>query len=201
MRKKNVITKKLKKKANPKSTHYVNNSAFLEHIIQYQIDCRIAENQDKQRPKIPDEIGIAIYDIANKLASKYNFAHIEYKDEMILDGISTAIKAIHKDKFDPKVTQNPFAYFTQVIFWAFLRRINLETKEKYRRYRKIQLRLSEEFYALEEQGVDMGTFMPEDLYEFIDYYENRQKEQKSKLLKSKKKKKKTDKLNLFNLLY
>jgi hypothetical protein len=195
-----------KKKQNPTSEHYVNNGQFLEEIIKYQKLCRKAKSEKITQPKIPDAIGQAIYDIANRLSKKYNFAHIQYKDEMVLDGIEVAIKAVHNHKFNPKVTQNPFAYFTQIIFWSFLRRINTENKEKYIRYKKISAKLTQEMESLEAEGIPIEDLMPEDIHEFMQHFERRKKDQSEKAKTAKKikqrksKKRLSSKNSLLNIL-
>jgi DNA-directed RNA polymerase specialized sigma subunit len=78
---------------------------------------------------VPDYIGKSIYQIANRLATKPNFSGYSYKDEMISDGLENAIQAINN--FDPDKSSNPFAYFTQIIWYAFLRRIEKEKKQVY----------------------------------------------------------------------
>ncbi len=46
---------------------------------------------------------------------------------MISDGIENCVQYIHN--FNPEKSQNPFAYFTQIIHYAFLRRIQKEKKQ------------------------------------------------------------------------
>jgi len=88
-----------------------------------------AEDCGDSKPQIPDYIGECIYQISNRLASKPNFSGYSYKDEMISDGLENAIQAI--GNFNPEKSSNPFAYFTQIIWYAFLRRIDKEKKQLY----------------------------------------------------------------------
>lgn len=76
--------------------------------------------------------------IATHLAHKPNFAGYSFKDEMVCDGIENCLQYIHN--FDPKKSKNPFAYFTQIIFYAFLRRIQKEKKQLYTKHAATQLR-------------------------------------------------------------
>jgi len=110
---------------------------------------------------------------------------------MVLDGILTAIKAVKNDNFDPEKSQNPFAYFTQIIWWAFLRRINLEDKEKYIRYKKMNHKVTMEMEALEAEGIKVENLMPDDIHEFMEHYEKKQRETAAKIKSSKKIKKKS----------
>jgi len=109
--------------------NYVNNPEFLEAIIAYKKLCSDAEDSGDKRPQIPNYIGQCIYQISTRLASKPNFSGYSYKDEMISDGLENAIQAL--GNFDPNKSHNPFAYFTQIIWYAFLRRIEKEKKQLY----------------------------------------------------------------------
>ena len=109
--------------------NYVNNPEFLQAIVDYKKLCTEAEDSGDDKPQIPDYIGECIYQISTRLASKPNFSGYSYKDEMISDGLENAIQAL--GNFDPDKSSNPFAYFTQIIWYAFLRRIDKEKKQLY----------------------------------------------------------------------
>ena len=113
--------------------NYVNNPEFLQAIIAYKASCKEAEESGEPDPQIPNYIGECIYQIANRLATKPNFSGYTYKDEMISDGLENAIQAL--GNFDPDKSSNPFAYFTQIIWYAFLRRIEKEKKQLYIRHK------------------------------------------------------------------
>lgn len=113
--------------------NYVNNPEFLEAIIAYKQKCKDAEESGEPNPQIPNYIGECIYQIANRLATKPNFSGYTYKEEMISDGLENAIQAL--GNFDPEKSSNPFAYFTQIIWYAFLRRIDKEKKQLYIRHK------------------------------------------------------------------
>jgi hypothetical protein len=85
------------------------------------------------RPKISNYLGTCFTNIATNLANKYNFAGYSYKDEMISDAIFDCIRYLHK--FDPNKTRNPFAYFTQICYYAFLRKIDSEKEYLYKKYK------------------------------------------------------------------
>jgi len=101
-----------------KKRNYVNNKDLLESLIQYKEACKEAEDSGDQTPRVPDYIGECIFMIANRLATKPNFSGYSYKDDMISDGIENCLQYIHN--FDPEKSKNPFAYFTQIIWYAFL---------------------------------------------------------------------------------
>ena len=110
-----------------KSEHYVNNKEFLAALIKYREDREIAQIQDKPRPVIPRYIGECFLKIANHLSFKPNFVNYMFKEDMISDGIENCVHYIHN--FDPEKSKNPFAYFTQIIHYAFLRRIQREKRQ------------------------------------------------------------------------
>jgi hypothetical protein len=110
-----------------RSEHYVNNKEFLAALIKYREDKEIALLQDKPKPPIPRYIGECFLKIANHLSFKPNFVNYMFKEDMISDGIENCVQYIHN--FNPEKSQNPFAYFTQIIHFAFLRRIQREKRQ------------------------------------------------------------------------
>lgn len=118
------------------STHYVNNAEMLESIKQYKAQLREAKENGVEEPRIPEYLGECILKIATRLSHKHNFINYSYRDDMILDGIENCIQCM--DSFDPSKSSNPFSYFTQVIYFAFLRRIAKEKKQSYIKGKLIQ---------------------------------------------------------------
>ncbi len=110
-----------------KSEHYVNNKDFLAALEQYAIDVERAKESGNPKPQIPRYIGECFLKIANHLSYKPNFVNYMFKDDMICDGIENCVRYIHN--FNPEKSKNPFAYFTQIIYYAFLRRIQQEKKQ------------------------------------------------------------------------
>ena len=110
-----------------RSEHYVNNKEFLATLIKHREDIEIAEIQGKEKPRIPRYIGECFLKIATHLSFKPNFVNYMFKEDMISDGIENCVQYIHN--FNPEKSQNPFAYFTQIIHYAFLRRIQKEKKQ------------------------------------------------------------------------
>ena len=110
-----------------KSEHYVNNKDFLAALEQYAIDVARAKEREQPKPRIPRYIGECFLKIANHLSYKPNFVNYMFKDDMICDGIENCVRYIHN--FNPEKSKNPFAYFTQIIYYAFLRRIQQGKKQ------------------------------------------------------------------------
>ena len=110
-----------------KSEHYVNNKEFLEALIEYRESVDLAASRDEPKPRITNYIGSCFLKIATHLSYKPNFVNYMFKDDMICDGIENCVRYIHN--FSPEKSKNPFAYFTQIIYFAFLRRISMEKKQ------------------------------------------------------------------------
>ena len=127
--------------AKNKSEHYVNNKELLEAMVVYQNKVAIAKKKFIEKydidppksghwegkPRIPNYIGECFLKIATHLSYKPNFVNYMFREDMISDGIENCIQYIHN--FNPERSQNPFAYFTQIIHYAFLRRIGKEKKQ------------------------------------------------------------------------
>ena len=110
-----------------KPEHYVNNKEFLEALVVWKAKVRKAAEEGKPKPQITNYIGECFLKIANHLSFRPNFVNYMFKDDMICDGVENCVQYI--DNFDPAKSSNPFAYFTQIIYYAFLRRIQREKKQ------------------------------------------------------------------------
>ena len=107
--------------------HYVDNAVFLEAMIQYKSEYDNAKKNDKPLPQISEYLGSVFLKIAQRLSFRPNFINYAFKNDMISDGIENCLHYIHN--FNPEKSNNPFAYFTQIIYYAFLRRISQEKKQ------------------------------------------------------------------------
>ena len=114
------------KKAKEKP-HYVDNKKFLEAMIEHRDKCEKAEKQNKKKPEVTNYIGECFLKIANHLSYRPNFINYTFRDDMISDGIENCLQYL--DNFNPAKSNNPFAYFTQIIYYAFIRRIQKEKKQ------------------------------------------------------------------------
>ena len=117
----------MKKVAPKKKQHYVNNAYFLAAIVKYKEKVKIAEELGLPIPRVNNYIGGCFLKIATHLSYRPNFINYMYKDDMVCDGIENCIQYI--DNFDPTKSRNPFAYFTQIVYYAFLRRIAKEKRQ------------------------------------------------------------------------
>jgi len=118
------------------SRNYVDNQKFLDYL-----KARRVYNNENGEPfknvkgktkykkplKVSEELGTILYNIAHNLSYKMNFINYTYREEMVGDATENCI--IYIDNFDPEIGSNPFAYFTQICYFAFVRRINKESKQ------------------------------------------------------------------------
>lgn len=130
----NTQTIKIKTKKKPE--HYVNNKEFLQAMIFYKRSVNKAKRIKIIKPSVPDYIGECFLKIANHLSYRPNFINYTYRDDMISDGIENCLQYL--DNFNPRKSTNPFAYFTQIIYYAFVRRIQKEKKQVTIKHRMIQ---------------------------------------------------------------
>ena len=107
--------------------HYVDNKKFLQAMTEYRDKCRKAEEKGRKKPPVTNYIGECFLKIANHLSYRPNFINYTYRDDMISDGIENCLQ--YMSNFDPDKSDNPFAYFTQIIYYAFIRRIQKEKKQ------------------------------------------------------------------------
>lgn len=170
-----------------KKVHYVDNKKFYSEIIIYRKELTKARKAGKEDPRIPDYIGECIYKIAEKLSTKPCFINYSYRDEMVSDGIENCI--LYFKDYDPKIGQNPFAYFTQVIYYAFLRRINKEEKNRYTIYKNFQETVTNLYDSNLLMDGDDNHLLPTQMYdninEFMARFEKKEegKKQKRKQIK------------------
>jgi hypothetical protein len=165
--------------------HYVNNAEMLAAIKEYKLALKTAKENETPHPRIPEYLGKCVLMIATKLSHKPNFINYSYRDDMISDGIENCVMCI--DSFNPEKSSNPFAYFTQVIYFAFLRRIQKEKKQSYIKGRLIQEMPFDSFEGGSDG--DDGEFM-QTYINFIQMNSNfddsfmRKKEKKEPTIKS-----------------
>ena len=114
------------KKAKEKP-HYVDNKKFLEAMIEYRDRCEKAKNRNRKKPDVTNYIGEWFLKIATHFSYRPNFINYTFRDDMISDGIENCLQ--YMDNFNPDKSNNPFAYFTQIIYYAFIRRIQKEKKQ------------------------------------------------------------------------
>lgn len=187
------------------SKHYVNNEQFLAEMKIFRDQVIQAKEKNLERPRVPNYIGDCLFKIATHLARKPNFANYTFKDDMVSDGVENCL--LYIDNFDPDKSSNPFAYFTQIIYYAFLRRIQKEKKHLYIKYKSMQNEIinslvennGEDFVASHLNGILHDSYSEEFIGEFIETFESN-KRNKTEKVKSKTPAKKSTKNTLENFL-
>jgi hypothetical protein len=166
--------------AKTNTKHYVNNADFLAALIEYHSNCDKAKNKNLPEPPIPNYIGECFLKIANHLSRKPNFVSYSFREEMISDGIENCI--MYFRNFDPSKSKNPFAYFTQIIYYAFLRRIQKEKKQLYVKYKATeQFVMLDEGEMFEDENGNMRQFeLYENISDYIYTYEETKRNKKQK---------------------
>ena len=119
------MSEKLKAKQKP---HYVDNKKFLVAMTEWRLKYDKAEKAKRKQPVVTNYIGECFLKIANHLSYRPNFINYTYRDDMISDGIENCLQ--YMSNFNPEKSNNPFAYFTQIIYYAFIRRIQKEKKQQ-----------------------------------------------------------------------
>ena len=156
--------------AKQKKPHYVDNKKFLEAMVEWKDECKITEQNGEINPPVTNYIGECFFKIATHLSYRPNFINYTYRDEMISDGIENCLQYV--SNFNAEKSKNPFAYFTQIIYYAFLRRIAKEKKQTHVRNKIIESDNYETYTTMEGddtvysvQGFDPTLMLPdEDVY-------------------------------------
>lgn len=139
------------------NAHYVDNKKLYQAIVEYRKIIKECEAEGKPRPPIPRYVGHCMLMIANRLSTKPNFVNYPYREEMISDGVENCV--CYFDNYNPERYDNPFAYFTQIIYFAFLRRIQKEKKQLYIKHKALENSII--MNELVESGdMDDGDFVP-----------------------------------------
>ena len=170
-----------------KKQHYVDNQKFFTEIVAYRKRLFEARENGLEDPRIPDYIGECIWKIAEKLSTKPCFINYSYRDEMISDGIENCI--MYFKDYNPEIGQNPFAYFTQVIYYAFLRRISKEEKNRYTMYKHFQETMVHQHDIGLFSDSDGNHLLPTQMYDninsFMEKFEKKEEVKKAKRKQSK----------------
>ena len=164
----------MKKKAKDKP-HYVDNKKFLQAMI----DWRETWPDEDNIPPVTNYIGECFLKIATHLSYRPNFINYTYRDEMISDGIENCLQYVKK--FNPEKSKNPFAYFTQIIYYAFLRRIQKEKKQSHVKNKMIEKQEYLPYITMagDNTNYNIGGFDPTIMLPDEDVYKPKKKDSKN----------------------
>ena len=186
---------KLKPKEKP---HYVNNKKFSEAVMDYAISCREAKEKNKTVPKVTDYIARCFIKIAEGLSHRPNFVRYTYREEMVMDAVENCLRAIGNYNIETATRTgkpNAFSYFTQICYFAFIRRITKEKRQQDIKFKFIEKMGIEDFVAMgmDEEGAEETAAYVDTLRQRIS-----QVRQKDTAIKEfAKEEKKKEKLELF----
>lgn len=164
-------------------TNYVDNKLFLKEITAYRKAVNKAKREKTDKPRIPEYIGSCFMLIAENMSHKYNFLSYTFRDEMVSDAIENCV--MYADNFNPRKSKNPFAYFSQICYYAFLRRIQREKKALYVKYKSTEMHgILDDFDQLESEDGNTRQFeMYDNISEFIQKFEDAKAKKKAKQAK------------------
>lgn len=148
-----ITTSVMKKKK--RTVNYVNNTDFYDALVRYRAEVNRALSEDKPKPRIPNYIGECFLKIATHLSYKPNFVNYTSKDSMISDGYTDCVKYVLN--FNCELYKNPFAYFTQICYYAFVRRIKQE-KRNLEIYDRLLERCNFDEVFFEDGEADMSNY-------------------------------------------
>ena len=179
-----------KRKSKVNKAHYVDNAKFLEAMIEYKREYNKSKESDTDLPMISEYLGSVFLKIAQRLSFRPNFINYAFKNDMISDGIENCLHYIHN--FNPEKSNNPFAYFTQIIYYAFIRRIQKEKKQLYIKYKSMQNYSTAPEYMDQEKSnnnfITLNDYENSDFKvmvdEFVDTFEKSKKKKAVKKTES-----------------
>tara|TARA_B100000927_G_scaffold291506_1_gene294075 strand:+ start:2947 stop:3528 length:582 start_codon:yes stop_codon:yes gene_type:complete len=191
------MAKKLKPKEKP---HYVNNREFSEAVYDYAVAVGKARKKNKSEPKVTDYIARCFIKIAEGLSHRPNFVRYTYREEMVMDAVENCLRAIGNYNIETATRTgkpNAFSYFTQICYYAFIRRITKEKKQQDIKFRFIEKMGIEDFVQM---GMDGDT--AQETMAYVDTLRQRisqvrTKDTAIKEFAKKEKKKEKQKLELF----
>ena len=116
-----------------KNVHYINNQEFSQAVVDYVTTVKESKDKNETIPVVPDYIAMSFLRIAENLSHKSNFIRYTYREEMVMDAVENCLKAVENYDINAATRTgkpNAFAYFTQIIWYAFLRRIQKEKRQQ-----------------------------------------------------------------------
>jgi DNA-directed RNA polymerase specialized sigma24 family protein len=138
------------------TTNYINNKKLYTTLIEYKRLVKEAKEEGREKPILTRYVAEAIMLICSNLAKKSNFSGYTYKEEFIGDAIIDCLAAV--DNFNPDKTNNPFAYFSQVAWNAFIRRIQKEKKQTYIKHKNYRNMFDDASFGLEGEQIKNNEF-------------------------------------------
>ena len=152
--------------------HYVNNKDFSNAVVEYAREVKVARDNKQQDPMVPNYIAECLLKISEGLSHKSNFVRYTYREEMVMDAVENCLKAITNYNIEAATRTgkpNAFAYFTQICYYAFLRRLAKEKKQQDIKFKYIEKAGIEDFIA----GADTDGTIDSTTRAFVDQLRDR----------------------------
>lgn len=165
------------------SKEYVNNTEFLKALVDYKAAVKEAQEKDLPKPRVPEYIGECILKITENIARRPNFSGYTFKEDMIGDAIENCLLYLHN--FDEASSKNPFGYFSKIIWYAFLRRIDEESTETYVKFKSLEASPLFTDHKMESKKfINLNkTVLNENTHHIIEKYEDKKfKKKKPKMI-------------------
>jgi DNA-directed RNA polymerase specialized sigma24 family protein len=168
------------------SNYYVDNASLLKALVAWQAQIKENEKLKLPRPQLPDYVAECMVKMATRLSQKAGFVNYTYREDMCGDALESCLRYVHN--FNAEKSSNAFAYITQIIHNAFIRRIQKEQKQLY-----VKMRIVDEaefINSYERQGHDKGTYnnsyvtyLQENMGDVINKFESWKEAKKTKATK------------------
>lgn len=172
--KKDLTTMEVIPPVDPKNpSHYVDNKKFYQALVEYRAACELAETEGKERPMVTEYIGECFMKIARGVAMKHNFRNYSYINDMVSAGVEVCLR--HVLSFKPDKSNNPFSYYTQAIWFAFLHIIDKEHRQTELKRRAF---LNTDIDSFDLQGHDESGEFTISITEFINSMGTEKKSEK-----------------------
>ena len=187
------------KKIPKEKENYVNNKEFTSSVVTYVDQLKKSKENDSSEPRIPEYVGECFLKIANGIAKRPNFSRYSYKEEMVMDAVENCVRAVSKYKVDTQTRSgvpNAFAYFTQICWYAFLRRIQKEKRQQDIKEKYIEFSDADQFASFGENDVEQVGIV-EKVRNKMDRSEESVREFGKKIKEKRKKKTDGSPLNFF----
>ena len=184
-----------------KKAHYINNKEFSLAVVDYVTSANEAKKKGKNVPIVTDYVAQCFLKIAEGLSHRPNFVRYTYREEMVMDAVENCLRAINNYNIETATRTgkpNAFSYFTQICYFAFIRRIAKEKKQQDIKFRFIEKMGIEDFtqMGMDDEGAQQTMA-------YVDTLRHRMSKVRDtdKAIKefAKEEKKKLEKLELFML--
>ena len=154
-----------------KKPHYINNRDFSDAVTDYVTSVHEAKEKEKEIPKVTTYIATCFIKIAEGLSHRPNFVRYTYREEMVMDGVENCLRAINNYKIETATRTgkpNAFSYFTQIVYFAFIRRITKEKKQQ-----DIKMRFIEKMGIEDFTSMGMDDAGAQQTMAYVDQLRNR----------------------------